>query len=234
MLQEFSQLLEHVAAEEPRVEYMRQIIESNALEKPTRKARELTARHLMALYALDPRIVLFRVLRRLWPGDTVARPLLALMLALARDPLLRLSWDLILNKKPGEVVERGEIEAVLQAAGPDRFSPASLKSFAQNINSTWTQAGFLQGRARKIRAVPVVTPTNLSYALFLSYLEGASAQRLFSSRWARLMGRAQDELVVMANSAAQRGQIVFMNAGGVMEVRFPGYLTAIEEKWLHE
>jgi hypothetical protein len=25
-----------------------------------------------------------------------------------------------------------------------------------------------------------------------------------------------------------------MNAGGVMEVRFPGYLTQEEEAWLHE
>jgi hypothetical protein len=25
-----------------------------------------------------------------------------------------------------------------------------------------------------------------------------------------------------------------MNAGGVKEVRFPGYLTSEEEQWLHE
>ena len=34
----------------------------------------------------------------------------------------------------------------------------------------------------------------------------------------------------MASFAANRGFLVFMNAGGVMEVRFPGYLTSEENK----
>jgi hypothetical protein len=38
-----------------------------------------------------------------------------------------------------------------------------------------------------------------------------------------------DELEGLANSASHRGQIVFMSAGGVKEVRFPGYLTPEEE-----
>jgi hypothetical protein len=35
-------------------------------------------------------------------------------------------------------------------------------------------------------------------------------------------------------AAANRGQIVLRSAGGVVEVRFPGYLTAEEEQWLRE
>jgi hypothetical protein len=40
---------------------------------------------------------------------------------------------------------------------------------------------------------------------------------------------ALDELEALANSASHRGLLVFMNAGGVKEVRFPGYLTPEEE-----
>jgi len=34
----------------------------------------------------------------------------------------------------------------------------------------------------------------------------------------------------LANSASHRGLLVFMNAGGVKEVRFPGFLTPEEEQ----
>lgn len=34
--------------------------------------------------------------------------------------------------------------------------------------------------------------------------------------------------------AAQQELLVFLNAGGIQEIRFPGYLTAEEESWRHE
>jgi hypothetical protein len=159
---------------------------------------------------------------------------LALTISLARDPILRVSWDLVVAKHVGEPVSAQEIVAVLAAADPDRLSQASLASYARNIRSTWTQAGFLKGSARKLRTAPRVTPTNVTFWLFLGHLEGLSGRRLFSSRWTALAGSTPDQLQDLAAAAANRGQIVFRSAGGVVEVRFPGYLTAEEEKWLHE
>ena len=45
----------------------------------------------------------------------------------------------------------------------------------------------------------------------------------------KLLGASQEELEAMTVTAAHRGLLVFMNAGGVQEVRFPGYLTPDEE-----
>ena len=45
--------------------------------------------HMATLYALDPANPIFRALRRLWSLDENAQPMLALAVALARDPLLR-------------------------------------------------------------------------------------------------------------------------------------------------
>jgi hypothetical protein len=140
----------------------------------------------------------------------------------------------VLGKAPGESVWREEVETLIETAEPDRFSPATLKSIAQNISGSWTQAGYLSGRARKVRTMPNVTPSNITFALFLSHLEGLTGQRLFSSRWMTLLCGSPGELETLANSASNRGQIVFLNAGGVKEVRFPGFLTAEEEQWLHE
>lgn len=234
MFDEVGLLFERLPVDASRSDYVREIVELNALSKRTKKSRELTLRHLVSLYALTPDVPIFRVFRRLWGQDIEARRVLALTIALARDPLLHLSQDFILAKHLGELVERSELEELLQRGTPGRFSPASLKSFAQNINGSWTQAGFLKGKVHKVRVQPTATPTNLAYALFLGYLEGLRAQRLFSSDWARLLSGSPDELVAMAQSASRRGLLVFMNAGGVMEVRFPGYLTPEEEGWLHE
>ncbi len=234
MLGEITSLLERVPQDAVRDDFQREVVDFNALAKPTKKARELTFRHLSDLYGLDPTLPVFRVFHKLWKQDEQARPLLALMAALVRDPLLRTSQSFMLAKQTGEAVKREELEALLAKEDPDRFSAASLKSFAQNINGTWTQGGFLVGKAHKTRVVPRITSTNVTFALFLGYLEGLTGQRLFASTWINLLPGSPDELVVHANSASNRGQIVFMNAGGVKEVRFPGYLLAEEEKWLHE
>lgn len=234
MLTELQALLCGASKAVTKSDYAKLVVDANLLGKTTIKSRKLTARHLIELYGLDDKRCLFRVFRRFWLRDATARPVLALTLALARDPLLRMSRSLVLSKRPGELLDRREVENVLNQSEPERFSAASLRSFAQNINGSWTQAGFLQGKVRKVRTTPAVTPTNLAYALFLGSLEGLRAQRLFSSDWARLLSGSQDELVALAQTASRRGLLVFMNAGGVMEVRFPGYLTQEEEGWPHE
>ena len=229
MLDDVSRIFSVLPATASRDDYVQAIDADNILAKPTKKARELAMRHLFALYGFDFALPVFRAFRQLWASEAAAAPLLALMVALARDPLLRGTQGLILAKKPGEAVAREEIEALLAGTHRDRFSAASLKSFAQNIGGTWTQAGFLVGRQRKIRAVPVVTPAAVAFALFLSYLGGATGQRQFASNWLSLIPGTPTDHESLAIAAAHRGLIVFMQAGGVKETRFPGYLTAAED-----
>ncbi|MCK7579550.1 MAG: hypothetical protein MZV65_30130 [Chromatiales bacterium] len=109
-------------------------------------------------------------------------------------------------------------------------SAASLTSFAQNTLGTWTAAGFLNGRVRKIRSAPVVQPENVALCLFLGYLEGRSGQRLFTSSWMQLLGLPLDALEALAGVAAERGWLVLRQAGDVKEVRFPDMLTIDEER----
>ena len=234
MFDELTHLFERTTPETSRDAYRAEVVDFNALGKPTQKSRVLTFGHLTELYGLDPAIPVFRVFRQLWALDEQARPVLALTLSLVRDPVLRLSESFVLGKALGEPVRREDIEELIETAEPDRFSPATLKSVAQNINGSWTQAGYLVGRVNKVRTQPRVTPSNITFALFLGHLEGLTGQRLFTSRWTSLLCSSPGELETLANSASHRGQIVFLNAGGVKEVRFPGFLAAEEEQWLHE
>lgn len=229
MLEDVRVLFAEVPPEATKAEYASAVVELNVLGKPTRKARELALRHITSLYGLDTANPIFRALRRFWTSEVKAQPLLALAVSLARDPLLRATQSFVLKLAIGTPLPRQETEAFLNEMNPNRFSPASLKSFAQNVAGTWTSAGFLDGRSRKTRAVVELYPEVIAFLLFLGFLEGRSGQRLFTSNWMQLADRAPQELDSLVTSASNRGFLVFMNAGGVKEVRFPGFLTADEE-----
>ena len=234
MLGDLMQLFGLVPPDAERAAYIQAVVTENVLAKPTQKARELSARHLTALYGLDLGNPIFRALRRLWSLNEQAQPTLALLVALARDPLLRLSAPWMAEQPVGSRVERTAAEQLLERACAGRFSPRSRVSFAQNINGTWTSAGFLSGRTRKVRVQPELHPETAVLASFLAHLEGLSGSRLLRSDW--LMLFAHDEATVerALTAAAHRGQLVFMNAGGVKELRFPGYLTPEEDRIRHE
>lgn len=230
MLDDLRMLLAHTQPQASRADYVSAIVDSNVLGKPTRKSRELALRHMAALYALDLSNPIFRALRHLWAFDEAAQPMLALAVALARDPLLRSTQAFVRGQALGTPVTRETVEALLGSSYPDRFSPASLKSFAQNVAGTWTAAGLLRGHVRKSRALPEPRPASVAMLLFLGFLEGRTGQRLFTSEWTSLLCVSADELESLASSASHRGLLVFMNAGGVKEVRFPGYVTPEEEE----
>ena len=230
MLDDLRALLAHTPSHASRADYAAAIVSDNVLGKSTKKARELALRHLATLYGLDTNNSIFRAVRRLWPIDAGAQPLLALAIAVARDPLLRGTQNFVLAYPEGAQVTREDFEGLLNQRHPDRFTAASLKSFAQNVAGTWTSAGALVGHRRKTRAAPTASPEVMTLLLFLGYLQGRTGQRLFSSEWMSLLSSSPDELEALANSASHRGLLVFMNAGGVKEVRFPGYLTPEEER----
>lgn len=234
MLGELQQLFARVPPEGDKEAYRVQIVDMNALDKPTLNARRLTFSHMLDMYGLTPEVTLFRVFRRLWGHDERARPLLTLQMAMARDPIFRMSRAVVLGLRPGAVHTREAVEAVLAGPDPDRFSPASLKSIAQSINGSWTQAGFLEGRSKKHRTQPLVAPANVAFALFQAWLTGVSGQRLFSSEWLRLLDSPQPTLVELARVASQHGLITFRQSSEVIDVDFPGYLTEEEKGWLYE
>lgn len=234
MLAEITELFHGRGVEAIPAQYQEDIELFNVLHKPTEKARKLSWRHLVDLYGMDTAIPLFRVFRRLWESDESARPMLACQMALARDPLLRLSQDKILSLVPGQWLPREDMEQSLDEQCPDRFSQAMLKSLAQNVNGTWTHAGFLEGRVKKHRAEPDVRPVNVVFALLLGYLQGATGNRLFTSEWVCLLCCRQERLLELARQASYSGMINFKHSSEVVEVTFPNYLSKEEESWLHE
>lgn len=221
MYTELKTLLDGRPAQATRHDYQQDIELYNVLHKSSDNARKLTFRHLVDLYGISPEIPLFHVFRQLWERNEEAQPLLALQLALARDPLLRQTLGLIGATPLGQVLEREQVEHILSTPEPERFSPASLRSFAQNINGSWTQAGFLQGKYKKVRTSPVVTYVNAAFALFLSHCEGRAGQGLFQTPWFQLLSLESAQGYELAYMASLHGVISYKQASGIVEVRFP-------------
>lgn len=234
MLDEITTLFEGRPPSATPAQYQEDIEHFNVLHKPTEKARKLTWRHLVDLYGMNTEQPLFRAFRRLWEYDEQARTVLACQMSLARDPLLRLSKPSILSLELGQPLAREQMEQTLAELCPDRFSPATLKSLAQNVNGTWTKAGYLKGRVKKVRSEPVIRPVNVAFALFMGYLQGATGNRLFTTEWARMLECRTERLLEHARMASHAGLITFKHSSEVVEVTFPDYLTREEETWLYE
>lgn len=234
MLSEITELFSHRPANAKAEDYQQDIEQFNLLNKPTLKARQLTWRHLVDLYGMNTDIPLFRIFRLLWDADEEARPVLACQMGLARDPLLRLSKEKILQLSVGELLTRQEMEGLFAERFPERFSPATLKSVAQNVNGTWTNAGYLQGRSKKHRSEPSIRAVNVVFALVMGKLQGASGNRLFATEWMQVLECRTERLLELARMASHSGLITFKHSSEVIEVGFPDLLTRDEELMLHE
>lgn len=235
MLVELTTLLDCVGTEGVSKEvYIAAIEEQNCLAKPSGKSRVLTGRHLVALYSLDPNTTLFRSLLYFWERDRNSRPLLALLCSYARDEVLRDSSTLILGTLEDQLITREQMEALFEKRYPGRFSPATLKSVAQNVNGSWTKSGHLRGGTKKYRAKPQVSAGAIAYALLLAYLHGYRGMNLFSSEYVKLLDCGRDRGMELAEEASRRGWIIFKSVGDVVEVLFPKLLTPEEQELVRE
>ena len=226
MLDELQTLLAYVnnsAAE--KTDYRQAVEDENCLAKRSGKTRKLTLRHLTELYSLNPDILLFKALLFFWDRDPKARPLLALLCAYARDPLLRSTVALVLALPDGARLHREKMEDFIENLEPGRFSPATLKSTAQNLNSSLTKSGHLNGRARKIRFKVTASAGSIAYALLLGYLQGARGEFLFRSEYVKLLDCPFAQAIELAEEASRKGWIVFKRIGDVVEVLFPNLLS---------
>jgi hypothetical protein len=225
MLAELSLAIAAVERDARADAYPSAIVDNNILGKPTHTTRVRTAKRLAELYGLDPTCTLFRLLRHFWAKEEAGRPILAFLVAAARDPLLRDATPFVVALPTGSDLCATQIGDHLARKFPGRFRPTTLHSVAQNLASTWTQAGFLIGKVKKRRDRPVVTPAVAAFAILLGYLCGLRGRPLLGSNWTRLLDRSLAEVEDLAIEASQQGWLNYKAAGEVVEITFPGLLT---------
>ena len=218
MLRELTELFAALPATATREDYKTAIVEENVLGKRTYATRLSSRQRLAEMYGLDPRLALFRVLRHLWGLDRRGQPLVALLCALARDPLLRTTAHPVLALDPGEELIRSRFAATIRGAVGARMNDAVLDKVARNAASSWAQAGHLEGRVRKIRRRVKTTPGAAALALWLSQQEGRAGLSLLDADWAVVLDTSGPALLPHALDAKRLGLIRARVAGSVVEI----------------
>jgi len=217
MLAELSDLLAAVPENANESAYTKAIVEENALGKRTAANRRLSRQRLRELYGVSPQLPLFRVLRHLWRTDQAGRPLIAMLCALARDPLLRLTAPAVLNLPPGAELVRSDYLAVIRQGVGTRLNARVLDAVARKSASSWSQAGHLHGRVRKLRRRVSPTPGALALAIWLGTLHGTNGASLLESPWSCVLDHAPDALLPLAFQAHQLGLIRARASGDLVE-----------------
>lgn len=235
MLDDLRRLLEYTPdTAATREDFSRAVLEDNCLGKRSSRTRAIALRHLKSLYGLDRSVTLFRAMRHFWDRDPEGQPLLALLMAYARDSVLRQTASFILRMPCGQTLLRSEFEQYLDQEEEGRFSKSTLQSTVRNLAATWTHSGHLQGRSRKIRSTTCATPGSVSLALLMGYITGARGETLFETEYAKLLDCPPARAIELAESASRRGWIVVKRIGSVIEVLFPNLLNAQEKEWVRE
>ncbi len=230
-------LFDAVPGNSGRAEYAVAVIKDNCLGKRTAANRKHSLQRLIELYALDSRVILFRILKDLWRSHDSSRPLIALLLALARDPLLRSTASAVINTPYNHEFARQSMLDAVSATVGDRIGVATLDKIVRNASSSWTQSGHLRGRGRKIRQPVETTSVTTAYALLIGFALGRRGRRLLESPWVTVLDTESNGLLESASAAKSRGLLELKQAGSIIEVSFAAFfakLTQQEQKVILE
>jgi hypothetical protein len=229
MLSELRQLLAATSPSASREKLRDAVLQQNVLGKRSEAGRARAFRYLRELYALDLALPAFRALRRLWPHDLEAQPLIALSSALERDPALRGTAIAVLRAPVGEVVTADDLAAAVIDEYPNSYSAGIAHKIGRNAASTWTQAGHLAGRSRKTRRRANARPASVAYALYLASLEGREGELLFESLPVQAQDAQSHVLRELAREASRRGWLDYRSIGNVTEIGFR-FLAGLDDE----
>jgi hypothetical protein len=220
MSEELGILFSHTALSATREDYAVAIVNENCLGKETHSTRRLTNQRLGELYGLDPKIPLFRVLRRLWATEVNSPALLALLVSLARDPLLRATAEVVLGIPIGAELPRAGLRDAIVSLVGERMNDATVDKVLRNAASSWTQSGHLIGRTFKQRRPANASPGSVALALLLGTTAGFHGDHAFSSPWVRVVDCAGSRAKELAIEAKRQGLVDLRMAGDVVEFDF--------------
>ena len=194
------------------------IVEENVLGKSTASGRSLSLQRLTELYCFDNSIPIFRVFAGLCRRDPAALPQLALLMAIARDPLLRASAKPVLGLASGSQLMRDVPRNAIASVVGDRMNEAVLDKVVRNTSSSWTKTGHLVGRTLKRRAHVRANQTAFAFAIWLAHKAGFGGAELLDNGWVAALDLEPKSARALAERAHAAGLINFRTIGDAIEV----------------
>jgi hypothetical protein len=121
-----------------------------------------------------------------------------------------------------------KIEDNIEKYHPNRFTKNTLRSVAQNIASSWKQAGFITGKVKNIRTQPTITYNIAAFAFIIAYLSNLRGDYIISSKWVKALCLNDKQIRELAIEASSRGLIQYQYAGNVTSITCGELLKKLE------
>lgn len=225
MFAELARVMDHAAQDDSYLESLKE----NVTNKSTKSNQGKTLRYLTQLYGFEHTEPAFKCFKYFWQqAAETDKPILTLQYALSKDYLLSESIPVVLSTPIGEKVPIGKLEANIEALHPGRFSDNTRRSIAQNIASSWKQAGYITGKVKNIRTQAHPGYLVVTLALLLSYLNGDRGDFILKSKWVKALGIGEEQVRELAFEAAKRDLLQYQFAGAVTTITFSNLLNKLD------
>ncbi len=200
-------------------------LKQNIAGKRTKSNQDKTTGFLTKLYTFDLDYLPFRCFKYFWAlSEPEDRPVLAFLLACNRDYLLNESAPVVLDTNYGEKVAIENLEQNIESSHPEQFTPNTRRSLAQNIASSWKQAGYIVGKVKNIRTKISPSYRVVAFAVLLSYLDGHRGDYLLKSPTVKALDLNEQDLRNLLFEAAKRDLLHYQYSGSVTTVSFRNLL----------
>lgn len=201
---------------------------NNVFGKKSADGIRQTSVFLKRLYSFDLNNPQFSAFKYFWKiTEPAEKPLIAFVYAINHDDILAESIQVLLATKHGDKVAIETFEDEIEKYHPNQYSPNTRKSMAQNIASSWKQAGFIVGKVKNIRTQPEIGYRVACFAFLLSYLKGDRGDFIWNSKGVKSLCVFESKLRELAIECAKNDLIQYQYAGSVTAIGFNNLLNKI-------
>jgi hypothetical protein len=224
MFSELSKVMDHGIEEDNYLD----LIHDNVINKATKSGISHTTRYLKRLYDFDTSIPNFIAFKHFWNiSDEEYRTILSILYAIGNDYLLAESIPVIIDTQTGEKVTVESLENNIENNYPQKYSENTRRSTAQNIASSWKQAGFITGKIRNIRTQPDINYLVVAFAFLMAYLNGIRGDFILKSNWVKALSLDENMIRSLAIEAGKRDLLQYQFAGNVTSITFTNLLKKL-------
>jgi hypothetical protein len=203
-------------------------LNQNVINKKTKSGNEKTSGYLKRLYDFDINYPPFKALKYFWSiSEERDKSFLALLYAIGNDCILADSISVIQGISPMQKVTIELLEDNIEAHNPNKYSANTRRSMAQNIASSWKQAGFIEGKVKNIRTQPEITYLVGCFAFLLAWLKGDRGDFIWNSTVVTALCLSESKLRNLAIECAKRDLMQYQYAGSVTAISFIPLLNKI-------
>jgi len=187
-----------------------------------------TGNYLKRLYGFDLSYQPFIAFKYFWKNaESQDKPILAFIYAVNHDDLLAESIYVVQETAIGQKAAIEFFEASIEKYHPNQYTVNTRRSVAQNVASSWKQAGFIVGKVKNIRAQPKISYFAACFAFLMSYLKGNKGTFIWNSLGVKALCLNEASLQELAVECAKRDLMQYQYAGSVTVISFNNLLNKI-------